>query len=116
MREIMAASAKFLAARCLLMAQSPAPLDMPAPPGRWPGHCMALWVCLGIACWAPAAKLNSPEITAFEQRFRLQAEGVIFRGRRVDMKQHEFKFGKTKGVSKETRSSSAGSISLVATR
>ncbi len=34
--------------------------------------------------------------SAFEQRFRLQAEGVVFRGRRVDMKQHEFKFGKKK--------------------
>jgi methylated-DNA-protein-cysteine methyltransferase related protein len=32
----------------------------------------------------------------FEQRFRLEAEGVTFRGRRVDMKQHEFKFPKTK--------------------
>jgi methylated-DNA-protein-cysteine methyltransferase-like protein len=29
---------------------------------------------------------------ALEQRFRLQAEGVTFRGRRVDMKLHEFKF------------------------
>jgi methylated-DNA-protein-cysteine methyltransferase related protein len=27
-----------------------------------------------------------------EQRFRLEAEGVRFRGRRVDMKQCEFKF------------------------
>jgi methylated-DNA-protein-cysteine methyltransferase-like protein len=27
-----------------------------------------------------------------EQRFRLEAEGVRFRGRKVDMKQHEFKF------------------------
>jgi len=30
--------------------------------------------------------------SAFEQRFRLQSEGVAFRGRRVDMKRHEFKF------------------------
>ena len=30
-----------------------------------------------------------------EQRFRLEAEGVIFRGRRVDMKRHEFKFQKS---------------------
>jgi methylated-DNA-protein-cysteine methyltransferase-like protein len=30
--------------------------------------------------------------SAFEQRFRLQAEGVAFRGKRVDMKRHEFKF------------------------
>lgn len=32
--------------------------------------------------------------SAIEQRFRLQAEGVRFRGRRVDMKAHEFKFRK----------------------
>jgi methylated-DNA-protein-cysteine methyltransferase-like protein len=30
--------------------------------------------------------------SAFEQRFRLEAEGVKFRGRRVDMARHEFKF------------------------
>jgi methylated-DNA-protein-cysteine methyltransferase-like protein len=29
---------------------------------------------------------------AMEQRFRLEAEGVIFRGRKVDMKAHEFHF------------------------
>ena len=29
---------------------------------------------------------------AVEQRLRLEAEGVTFRGRRVDMKKHEFKF------------------------
>lgn len=29
---------------------------------------------------------------AMEQRFRLEAEGVTFRGRRVDMKRHEFRF------------------------
>jgi methylated-DNA-protein-cysteine methyltransferase related protein len=29
---------------------------------------------------------------AEEQRFRLQMEGVKFRGARVNMKQHEFKF------------------------
>jgi methylated-DNA-protein-cysteine methyltransferase related protein len=32
---------------------------------------------------------------ALEQRLRLEAEGVRFRGRRVDMKAHEFKFTKT---------------------
>jgi methylated-DNA-protein-cysteine methyltransferase related protein len=30
--------------------------------------------------------------SAIEQRFRLEAEGVRFRGRKVDMKAHEFKF------------------------
>jgi methylated-DNA-protein-cysteine methyltransferase-like protein len=30
--------------------------------------------------------------SAFEQRFRLEAEGVKFRGRRVDILSHEFKF------------------------
>ncbi len=29
---------------------------------------------------------------AFEQRFRLQAEGVAFRGKKVHMKQHEHKW------------------------
>jgi len=31
---------------------------------------------------------------AAEQRFRLRMEGVTFRGARVDMKAHEFRFGK----------------------
>ncbi len=31
--------------------------------------------------------------STIEQRLRLESEGVIFRGRRVDMKRHEFKFG-----------------------
>jgi methylated-DNA-protein-cysteine methyltransferase related protein len=31
-----------------------------------------------------------------EQRFRLRMEGVAFRGTRVDMKAHEFRFAKTK--------------------
>jgi methylated-DNA-protein-cysteine methyltransferase-like protein len=34
--------------------------------------------------------------SAMEQRFRLEAEGVRFRGRRVDMKAHEFKRALTK--------------------
>jgi methylated-DNA-protein-cysteine methyltransferase related protein len=34
--------------------------------------------------------------SAFEQRLRLQREGVLFRGRRVDMKQHEHKFRRPK--------------------
>jgi methylated-DNA-protein-cysteine methyltransferase-like protein len=33
--------------------------------------------------------------SAVEQRFRLEAEGVRFRGRHVDMKAHEFKFGRS---------------------
>jgi len=32
--------------------------------------------------------------SAMEQRFRLEAEGVRFRGRKVDMKAHEWKFGR----------------------
>jgi methylated-DNA-protein-cysteine methyltransferase-like protein len=34
--------------------------------------------------------------SAIEQRLRLESEGVTFRGRRVNMKQHEFKFAKAK--------------------
>src|SRR5689334_16923033 len=33
---------------------------------------------------------------AIEQRLRLEAEGVAFGGRRVNMKQHEFQFAKVK--------------------
>jgi methylated-DNA-protein-cysteine methyltransferase related protein len=32
--------------------------------------------------------------SGLEQRFRLEAEGVRFRGRRVDMKAHEYNFAK----------------------
>jgi methylated-DNA-protein-cysteine methyltransferase-like protein len=32
--------------------------------------------------------------SAIEQRLRLEAEGVRFRGRKVDMKQHEFRFNR----------------------
>ena len=34
---------------------------------------------------------------AFEQKFRLQAEGVTFRGKRVNMREHEFKFPVPRG-------------------
>jgi methylated-DNA-protein-cysteine methyltransferase-like protein len=45
--------------------------------------------------------------SAFEQRFRLEAEGVTFRGRRVNMRIHEFKFAtpKRKRVSKNSAKS-----------
>jgi methylated-DNA-protein-cysteine methyltransferase related protein len=36
--------------------------------------------------------------SAMEQRFLLEAEGVRFRGRRVDMKAHEFKFPARSGT------------------
>ncbi len=31
--------------------------------------------------------------SGLEQRFRLEAEGVTFRGKKVNMKEHEFRFG-----------------------
>lgn len=34
--------------------------------------------------------------SAMEQRFRLESEGVMFRGRRVDMSKHEFRFPRRK--------------------
>ena len=37
-------------------------------------------------------QIKLPGEAGFEQRFRLQAEGVGFRGRRVDMAKFEFKF------------------------
>ena len=43
--------------------------------------------------------------SAVEQRLRLEAEGVVFRGRRVDMKLHEFKPARIKksGTAKRRR-------------
>jgi methylated-DNA-protein-cysteine methyltransferase-like protein len=41
--------------------------------------------------------------SAYEQRLRLEAEGVTFRGRRVDMKNHEFKFVKPKTTGKRKK-------------
>jgi len=38
--------------------------------------------------------------SAIEQRLRLEAEGVRFRGRKVDMKQCEWKWGKSAGRKK----------------
>ena len=38
--------------------------------------------------------------SAIEQRLRLESEGVTFRGRRVNMKQHEFKFAKGKAMAR----------------
>lgn len=39
--------------------------------------------------------------SAIEQRLRLEAEGVRFRGRKVDMKQSEYKFGR--GTARKSR-------------
>lgn len=36
--------------------------------------------------------------SAVEQRLRLEAEGVRFRGRKVDIKACEFKFGRARGA------------------
>jgi methylated-DNA-protein-cysteine methyltransferase-like protein len=39
--------------------------------------------------------------SAIEQRLRLEAEGVAFRGRRVDMKRFEFQFPRAKSTYKK---------------
>jgi methylated-DNA-protein-cysteine methyltransferase-like protein len=44
---------------------------------------------------------------AMEQRFRLESEGVMFRGRRVDMKQFEFRFSGAKRPRKKPASPKA---------
>jgi|ERR1700722_9719941 len=44
--------------------------------------------------------------SALEQRFRLEGEGVHFRGRRVDMKAHEFRSTLSKGASPRPKSRS----------
>lgn len=45
--------------------------------------------------------------SALEQRFRLEAEGVKFRGRRVDMKAHEFRAPLSKSVGRRRKSRSS---------
>jgi methylated-DNA-protein-cysteine methyltransferase related protein len=42
--------------------------------------------------------IKLPGENGAEQRFRLRMEGVGFRGARVDMKRHEFKFARGKGL------------------
>jgi methylated-DNA-protein-cysteine methyltransferase related protein len=42
--------------------------------------------------------------SAIEQRLRLEAEGVTFRGRRVDMRRHEYKFSRAKQATQKKRS------------
>jgi methylated-DNA-protein-cysteine methyltransferase related protein len=41
--------------------------------------------------------------SGLEQRLRLQAEGVSFRGSRVNMEEHEHKFGRGAGAKKRAR-------------
>lgn len=45
---------------------------------------------------AAGGRIALPGESGMEQRFRLEAEGVRFSGRRVRMAEHEFKFAKTK--------------------
>jgi methylated-DNA-protein-cysteine methyltransferase related protein len=40
--------------------------------------------------------IKLPGENGAEQRFRLQMEGVAFRGARIDMKKHEFRFGRAR--------------------
>ena len=44
--------------------------------------------------------IKLPGESGAEQRIRLRMEGVTFRGARVDMKQHEHKFGRSRRKSK----------------
>ena len=46
--------------------------------------------------------------SAMEQRLRLEAEAVAFRGRRVDMKNHEFKFARPRTTIKQKKRAPAG--------
>ncbi|HEY6252515.1 MAG TPA: MGMT family protein [Candidatus Angelobacter sp.] len=45
---------------------------------------------------AAGGRIALPGESGMEQRFRLEAEGVRFSGRRVRMAEHEFKFPKTR--------------------
>jgi alkylated DNA nucleotide flippase Atl1 len=43
--------------------------------------------------------IKLPGENGAEQTFRLRMEGVMFRGTRVDMVKHEYKFPKRRGIS-----------------
>ena len=45
-------------------------------------------------------EIKLPAEAGFEQRFRLQSEGVTFRGSRVEMKQHEVRLTAAKSQAK----------------
>ena len=45
---------------------------------------------------AAGGRIALPGESAFEQRFRLESEGVRFSGKKVRMAEHEFKFRKAK--------------------
>ena len=52
---------------------------------------------------ASGGRIALPGESGFEQRFRLETEGVGFSGRRVRMKEFEFKFPKKKSKRKTSK-------------
>jgi methylated-DNA-protein-cysteine methyltransferase-like protein len=46
-------------------------------------------------CLGAGGQIKLTGDSALEQRFRLEAEGVCFRGRKVDLRQYEHKFSRT---------------------
>ncbi|HEY6349277.1 MAG TPA: MGMT family protein [Candidatus Angelobacter sp.] len=52
---------------------------------------------------AAGGRIALPGESGMEQRFRLEAEGVHFSGRRVRMAEYQFKFAKTRAAKKTTR-------------
>ena len=67
----------------------------------WPGAARQVVHTLRVVAGLPwhrvlgsGGKIKIPGEGGAEQRFRLRMEGVNFRGSRVDMKLHEYKFPK----------------------
>lgn len=56
-------------------------------------------------------EIKVPGDYAMEQRFRLESEGVLFRGRRVDMKRFEYRFRDVRPKSKKPARKKAKKIS-----
>jgi methylated-DNA-protein-cysteine methyltransferase-like protein len=53
-------------------------------------------------------EIKVPRDYVMEQHFLLESEGVMFRGRRVDMKQFEFQFPRMKSVLKKSKKAASG--------
>src|SRR5437016_5842386 len=51
---------------------------------------------------AAGGRIALPGEAGFEQRFRLESEGVRFSRKKVRMAEHEFKFGKAKSRKKKS--------------
>ncbi len=80
-----------------VMARSHGQPDIQVRPGKSSECCAVRWGLPWQRVLGAGGAIKLQGDNAMEQRFRLEAEGVTFRGAAgVDMKRHEFHFAKTR--------------------